>query len=583
MMLGLFWMIAANAACLLGAHALWRRCRTGEAGTDTALFLLIRFTLASGAVLVAGLAGCLNATALGLAGLAALGGLLLSGAHKEVRLPEARSLRGRVPPLLLAVAAIFLVRLLLQVWFLSPHVGDAVSYHLPKVAEWIQAGRITAETGQDYRAPFPGGFEFFEIWWCVFLHHDLLMELAGVELWAMAFAALFAVARWTGLTDHAAFLAALLFCATPVIVMQAVSCLNDLPVVALFLTSTALVLARAHPLLLLLPLGVGIGVKPTFGFAVPGLLVLWFLVRKEPAAPLPRLRPLAALALLSAGLGAYWYLRNWALYGNPIYPGTSRGFIQDQLVQQVGPNLYSLKESLRRLIDSRIYDSLSGYNAQCELAANWGPAVFAAGLPGLLLGLREGARFRILALGISVSAVAVLLLVLSDAWFTRFVLFVPALLCVSAARLGVSLRGVSLVLAALLGYQFVATLVTDRLASVGEYPAMYRQCWRERASNLLGDSLPREERAIASCGDGGYCYLLYGPDFSRKVHFIRTDKPEDLVLEMRRVKLGVIHGSGKGAALMQSAVQLKLLKPVGGNFFGLPEWRPAATSPSGTP
>ncbi len=583
MILGLASMIAANAACLLATHAVWKRCRTGAAPADAALFLLIRFAIATSTILLSGSAGFLNGPALGLAGAATLGALLLGGAHRDVRLTDFRVLHRAIPPLLLGTAGFFLVRLLLQVWFLSPSSGDAISYHLPKVAEWIQAGRITAETGVAYRTPFPGGFELFEIWWCVFLHHDLLIELAGVEAWCLAFAALYAIARWTGLDRHGAFLASLLFGATPVVLMQAVSGLNDLPVVALYLAAAALVLFRAHPLLLLLPVGLGLGVKPTLGFALPGLLILAFLVRRQPPAAKPDRRAMGTLAVMALGAGSYWYLRNWVLYDNPIFPASQGSMFEEYMVQQVGPSLSSLKENLRRLVDSRMYDSLRGYNPQCELAANWGPAAFAVGLPGLLLGLRQDSRLRILAVGFGVSTCSVLLMVISDWWYTRFVLFVPALLSIAAARLGVSLRGISLVLAAAIGYAFIGTLATDRVSTVGELPRMVRQGWRQRASDLLGESFPKGERRMASIGKGEYDYLLYGPDFSRRVYYLRTEDPREIVSEMRRRDVRVVRGSGMQVSCLQEAVKLKLLRPIGGNFFSLPEWSPSPTSPSGRP
>jgi hypothetical protein len=587
MMLGLLWMLLANAACLLGAHEIWLRCRTGQAAADGALFLLLRFALASGAVLAAGLAGALTGAALGIAGAAALGALLLAGAHRRVRLPSLRALRERVPMPLLILAGAFLVRLLLQVWVLSPHVGDAICYHLPKVAEWIQQGRITAETGVDYRSPFPGGFELFEIWWSVFLHHDLLIEAAGVETWLMAFAAVLALARWAGLPHAAAFLAALLFGAIPVMLMQAVGTLNDLPVAAIFLAGTALVVARAHPAILLLAVGTGLGVKPTFGFALPGLLVLAWLVRREPAPPRPGRACAAGLALLAVGLGSYWYVRNAALYGNPIHPGGRSGFVlpNGKVVQQVGPSLLTLKENLRRTIDSRVYDFHLGYNPTCEMGANWGPAVFALGLPALLPALRGNRRFRILTFAMAVSLLAVYSLVLSDRWFTRFALFVPAILCIAAADLAARIRAVNLLAAAALGLQFVNTLAGDRM-SVDDYSAIYRQPWRERRAPMLGTGFPEREPAIASLQGGGlFIYLLYGPGFDRRVVYIRESEPEAVVAAMRRQGVAVVYGSREANAVLKRGVERGILKQDVGNFFSLPEWKePSPTpSPSGRP
>ncbi len=571
MIAGLAWMLVANAACLLGAYALASRLSTGQRSADLALFLLLRFSLASAAVLATGLLGILTARTLGLLGAAALAGLLLGGAHRTIPWAALRGLRRDYPALLLATAGLVLARFVAQAWFLAPHDGDATCYHLPKVAEWVQAGAITRETGVDYRSPFPGGFELFEIWWTVFLHHDVLVEAAGIELWILALAAVHALGRWTGLSRGMALAAGLLFCTTPIVLMQAVSCLNDLPVVAILLTSAALIAARVQPFVLLLPLGVGIGVKPTFGFALPGLALLAFLVRKDPPASRPGRAAAAGGALLGAFLGTYWYLRNLVLYGNPIYPGGARGFVLNDefLVQQVGPNLVSLRENLRRLVDSRLYDHLLGYNPTSEYIAGWGPAVFGCGLLALLVALREPGRLRLLAAALAVSLVSVLTLVLSDRWFVRFVLFVPALACLALPPLAVRIRGLPLLLGILVAIQFATTVFLSRNA-VGEYPALARQPWRKRAADMIA-GLPKDAEPVACLQGGGlFNYLLYGPDFSRRVIYIRAGKPEEIVAEMRRLEVKRIYGSRDATSVLEEMVKARLLKPEIGRFYSLP-------------
>src|SRR6185436_10571518 len=127
----------------------------------------------------------------GAAGVAALAVLLARGAHKGL-LPPARP---EWPRWVAVVAALLALRLLIQVWFFAPHVGDTISYHLPKVAEWVRAGALVREAGSDPRASFPAGFELIETWWVLFLHHDLLIEMAGLEFLLLGAAGAYAVAR----------------------------------------------------------------------------------------------------------------------------------------------------------------------------------------------------------------------------------------------------------------------------------------------------------------------------------------------------------------------------------------------------
>src|SRR6185436_7816924 len=131
-MLGLAGMVTANAALLLATHALLRRVKTGKGEMDALLFLLLHLLLLSAAVLIAGLAGGLTPGVMGIAGLVLLIVLLALGEHRTLvrpRLPEF----GRATAFLAGVIAL---RMLLTVWFLAPTNGDALSYHLPKIAEW---------------------------------------------------------------------------------------------------------------------------------------------------------------------------------------------------------------------------------------------------------------------------------------------------------------------------------------------------------------------------------------------------------------------------------------------------------------
>src|SRR6185436_7230100 len=155
MILGALAMVVANGATLLGARAILARIGTGRPAPDAVLFLVLRLLLISAAVVLAGLTRTLHPWGLGLAGTAACAVLLARGAHRN--LP--RILPFPWSPWLTAVAALVLVRVLLQVWFFAPAFGDVLSYHLPKVAEWVRAGAFTREMGSDPRVPFPAGFE----------------------------------------------------------------------------------------------------------------------------------------------------------------------------------------------------------------------------------------------------------------------------------------------------------------------------------------------------------------------------------------------------------------------------------------
>lgn len=563
MIAGLLAMAAANLAAALGALALGRRLRTGRPVLDAAVVLLLRLLLVSATVLAAGMLGRLDAPSLGLTGAAAAAGLW------AWRKPELR--RPALPPLGIvpvAVAAVVVLRLAAQVWLFSPYVGDSLSYHLPKVAAWVQAGAITLDLGPDRRAWFPAGFELVETWWTVFLHHDVLIELAGVEFLLLGATAAAALAEGLGCDVRGRAWAGLLFALAPGIHLGATSCLNDLPAAALVVTLFALVQARARPELALIAAALGVGIKPTVAFAVPGVLLLAWLVRREPR--LPAGSAVAARAALGAAalVGAFWYLRNAVVHGNPIHPMGGAGFVTADgvVLQQTGPSLASLWRHWLILSNSRIFDR-SAYDAQLSMISGWGVASFALGLPGCLALSREGGAFGRLALGFGAALASVFLLAQPDPWSLRFALFFPALLAVAAAALAArhpALRGLLAASAAVL---LLGTSVPGEFQIDGLREAA-RTEWRRRwSASVPYDPWAHEGTAVVA--GANRTYALYRPDFRGRVLHLEAATGEELARKMAEAGVRRLHGP-QGHPAVEDALKRGLLAREPGHFFRRP-------------
>ncbi len=564
MIAGFVCMLVANAAVLLASHAALRRVRTGRNSLDLTLFLIFRFLILSALVVGAGLARVLTPWGVGAIGALLLAGLVGMGEHRA--LPPFRWPRlGILPGIFLGA---LLVRLLLQVWFFAPYAGDALSYHLPKIAEWVRAGGFTLEHGADTRSTFPAGFELVETWWVVFLRHDVLIELAGVEFFLLMLAAAHALAGTLGLSGRAAMLASLGAACTPGMLLQATSCLNDGPIAALLIATAALIAARANPLLIALPVALGLGVKPVFGYALPGLILLAWLRRREPASPIGAPRLALAFAVLAAAIGGFWYARNALLYGNPVHPVTAAGFVSPDGVrlQRVGPDVANLRENVRRAIDSRIYDHIAPWSAWLFSTAGWGPLVFAAGLPGLVFALKTEARWRGPAAGFLVSLLSVFLLVQSDPWFMRFVLFFPTLLAMAAARLAAEFRPLRIIFGVCLLLQFVGTMVPGEFP-VGELGSLVRQGWRERRFERAAERA-REEVVGCLAPGGRKSYALYGPAFDTRVVTLRPADADELIAALRREGIRVLNASYRSEPLRE-CLERRLLCPSVGAFYEL--------------
>jgi hypothetical protein len=574
--MGAIALVLANTAVILAAKSLASRIHNQAGPLGAILFLLIRLLLISAVVLAAGFAGILSARALGALGAVAVAIAVSLGAHRVWPRPRFPDLGALLYVALGLVAA----RLLLQVWFFSPYSYDAISYHLTKIGEWIQAGRFTSEMGPDTHASFPAGFELIETWWVVFLHHDVLIELAGVEFLALGAVSTYSLARWVGLSTRSAGLAALGWTLTPAIQVHATSCLNDGPVAALVLATAAMLAACAPRAMLLIPVGLGIGIKPTFAYAVPGLLVFWSIVRGS-GPPLKNDAPKLAVSLgfLSVLVAASWYLRNLVWFGNPLHPIGTEGLLGPSgLVKiQFGPSLRSAVANLTELVTHRIYDRDYPYGPLLINISGWGPAAFSGGLVGAVTALRDRRSFRWLAAAFGVSLLSVLCLIRDDPWNGRFVLFFPALLSIALAALVQRFALSLVVLVPALLLEFAGTMVTAelpwrdarRLARVG---------WRERSlAPLYGIAVNADSVAYYVSGPWhkrGESYLLYGPDFSRRVIYLQANSSIQLIGQMRAARTRLLYASSTTAkrdALLETAVREGYLDHQEGRLYALRE------------
>jgi hypothetical protein len=479
--------------------------------------------------------GTLSAGWMGVAGGVALAALLAARRGRAFARPVVPGMNAW----LWAFAAAIGARLLAQVWLFGPGIGDVLGYHLPKLAEWMRAGGFTREMGPDPLAALPAGFEIIEAWWAVFIHHDVLIEMAGVEFLLLAFAGTRSLGRSVGLDDRAACVAGLIAVLTPGLHLQATACLNDGPAAALVAATAALAAARVHPSLLLIPVGLGLGMKGTYAFALPGVALFAFLVRREAAAAAPRKSWAVGLAVLAAAVGGFWYVRNALWYGNPVHPVTAGGVQVRMVTLQAGPSLFALGENLRALLGSRMDDHQEAYGAMLKNIAGWGWVGFACGIPALIVGAREDVRVRRLALGFAVSLVSVLLFVASDPYSLRFVLFFPIVLAVAVARIEAR-RFVRIIAVPALLIQFASTTFPSNLPPAA-VAALARQGWRERSlAPLLGASPPAP--AVGLCTDyRNVAYLLYRPDYSTRVVYLGSKDAGEMVADMRRAGLRYVY------------------------------------------
>jgi hypothetical protein len=511
----------------------------------------------------------LSASALGTASAATLIVLYFIGAYRDrpdVRMPP-------VSKILIVSAVVVAVRLLIQAWFFAPYNGDVASYHLPKIAEWVRAGGFTREMGLDTHVTFPAGFELVETWWVVFLHHDLLIELAGLEFLAISFVATYVIARSCELGPSGAFLSALIYTLTPGIHLQATACMTDAPVAALVLSAVAMVSVRASPAVLVLILGLGVGVKPTFSYILPGLLVIAVPLLRGWRSWLTFSGRNLVLGGLGGVLGSFWYIRNLVWFGNPIYPMGSKGVLEvtGHATIQAGPSVKSLAQNLAHLLDSRMFDTGGPWGSLMTDISGWGPAVICCGFVALLT-LLPGNKFLIrLSLGFLISAVFVFLLVLPDSWSMRFILFIPSLFAVAAAKYCDRHGFAYFILVPALLFEFAGTMLPAELP-MDRFETLASQRWSARSVAPFFDADAPGNTIGYFADHYGEVYFLYRPDFSRRVVYLRADTIKDLLLDLDREHVALVYAlptSRRTASILQEGVRLRRLQPLTERVFAV--------------
>jgi hypothetical protein len=320
------------------------------------IYLLLAVFLTSLFVLLAGFFGLLRP--------APLAAIAVAGLVVLLAAPGSRAALRRIPqelkPVLRAGGQLWLelprwLRLLTAVgiglsaarfafliWALPPFVWDSLTYHLTNVAHWTQAGRIELFETPVERIYSPANYELLATWFTVFLHHDLVVEAAGLPAYLMGFASVYCIGRTLGTSRSAAWVGALAYASTPAWLIAATGTKNDPHVAGYFLAALALAVdlsARRSTgraanslggiLSMVLALLLAAGTKAYIAHILPGLILIaalhqpgWRslqLWRNHLSEAVRQLRQetiwvQTGLGLLLCGgllLGGYWNIRNW--------------------------------------------------------------------------------------------------------------------------------------------------------------------------------------------------------------------------------------------------------------------------------
>ncbi len=219
---------------------------------------------------------------------------------------------------------------------LPPFAHDDLSYHLVFPAEWMQKGTIETRAipfGNHSPPYYPMNTELFYLWLLLPLREAFHLNAAQVVFLGVSVLALRSIFRRCGAGRAASITAASLFCVSPVVVPELARAYVDLAFAAFFLMALDSCLAfRERPttsrwLQFVAISGLFVGTK-ILG-AVLGLLfvlpffgiVLWFARREARSVSAVRVvRNLLFGVIVFLACGGWWYVRNYLLTGNPVFP-----------------------------------------------------------------------------------------------------------------------------------------------------------------------------------------------------------------------------------------------------------------------
>ena len=370
--------------------------------------------------------------------------------------------------LLLCLFALFLLYFCYMIftgWLFPSYTWDALWYHLPIVGYIMQAGAI-----QENSAPslidlfiniFPKNIELFFFWNIVFLESDIVADLSQMLFTIAGVLTVYSIAVKLKIRKEHALYSSLLFFFAPIVILQSTTNYIDITVSVLFLIAINFLMystpeygsgneagmmcpgKRKLPVLMAgITTGILLGSKgsgPIFMFVLLAAVVVQAFARRL-------IKSLKHFLLFTVHyslffilpaflLGGYWYVKNWVLYNNPVYPmdisfsgitifkGMYGGIIDPppQVFKGLTLPAQLFYVWLER-VEYYLYDSrLSGF----------GPVWFILFLPSVVFSLVSSVKNKKYDF-LFVSAILIgTFLIYPRNWNTRYVIFITALGAVS--------------------------------------------------------------------------------------------------------------------------------------------------------
>ncbi len=292
----------------------------------------------------------------------------LGGIYSEIRDSASRIFRIlRRDAVLSCIFILFLISIcwIIFLGYLFPsYTWDALWYHLPMVGYISQSGAIQEIPAtyfiEQFINIFPKNIELFFLWNTIFLKDDAIIDLSQFLFTLIGVLTVYSIARKLKINERSAVYSALLFFFTPILILQSTTNYVDIAVSVLFLVALNFLLynspansnnndgrgysgySRTPILLSGLATGILLGSKgsgPLFVIILTAAFMTQelagyfsrnkLLQSTQPGNVPDRINSrikdvfikyLTFFILPALLLGGYWYIKNWVIYGSPVYP-----------------------------------------------------------------------------------------------------------------------------------------------------------------------------------------------------------------------------------------------------------------------
>lgn len=304
-------------------------------------------------------------------------------------------------PLIATLLIVALAASGLSLWIsirFSQFGWDGWVYHAAAMAWFHQQNAITPAPWMPWIIGYPKNIEFLGFWVFRFEGNDGHIDMVNLLLHWIAIPFAYGLGRRIGLQPGWAFLAALLYFLTPVLISQSWSgyidgVFADSVVMMLYFLFTWMQSQGATRAVWAILLGCALGhlaqIKGTglhLVFIIGGFVLVheWLTGQRSKLV-----QTLALVAAPTALLGAGWYLHTWWVMGNPLYPfrimvpGTHTALFEGTM---------DLKDSMLANLGQRINldEPWPLRYFRMFQSSGWGLQFFAFGLPATALCLVKG-------------------------------------------------------------------------------------------------------------------------------------------------------------------------------------------------